>query len=126
MLSAHCAILLKGGHHPEKIGIDTLYKEIIRFTKIIAHRKHGSGCVLSSAIVSNLALGNDLRTACYLAKDYIETYLQSNPTKWDTIMYKKLQYISQGNTVEAQLYNIQKTLDSGCDWIQLRFKTKTP
>jgi hydroxymethylpyrimidine/phosphomethylpyrimidine kinase len=42
--------------------------------------KHGSGCVLSSAIVSNLA-GNDLRTACYLAKDYIETYLQSDPTK---------------------------------------------
>jgi thiamine-phosphate pyrophosphorylase len=41
-------------------------------------------------------------------------------------MYKKLQYISQGNTVEAQLYNIQKALDSGCDWIQLRFKTKTP
>jgi thiamine-phosphate pyrophosphorylase len=39
-------------------------------------------------------------------------------------MYKKLQYISQGNTVEAQLYNIQKALDSGCDWIQLRFKTK--
>jgi thiamine-phosphate pyrophosphorylase len=39
-------------------------------------------------------------------------------------MYKKLQYISQGNTVEAQLYS--KALDSGCDWIQLRFKTKTP
>ena len=39
-------------------------------------------------------------------------------------MYKKLQYISQGNTIEAQLYNIQKALDSGCDWIQLRFKTK--
>jgi thiamine-phosphate pyrophosphorylase len=39
-------------------------------------------------------------------------------------MYKKLQYISQGNTIEAQLYNIQKVLDSGCDWIQLRFKTR--
>jgi hydroxymethylpyrimidine/phosphomethylpyrimidine kinase len=80
MLSAYCAILLKGGHHPEKIGRYFIYKkEIILFTqKIIAH---GSGCVLSSAIVSNLALGNDLRTACYLAKDYIETYLQSNPTK---------------------------------------------
>lgn len=39
-------------------------------------------------------------------------------------MYKKLQYISQGNTVESQLCNIQKALDSGCEWIQLRFKTK--
>jgi hydroxymethylpyrimidine/phosphomethylpyrimidine kinase len=58
MLSAHCAILLKGGHHPEKL-VSILYiqKEIIPFyQKIIAHRKHGSGCVLSSAIVSNLAL----------------------------------------------------------------------
>jgi hydroxymethylpyrimidine/phosphomethylpyrimidine kinase len=79
MLSAYCAILLKGGHHPEKL-VSILYiqkRDHPVFTqKIIAH-KHGSGCVLSSAIVSNLALGNDLRTACYLAKDYIETYLQS-------------------------------------------------
>lgn len=39
-------------------------------------------------------------------------------------MYNKLQYISQGNTVEKQLNNIQKALDNGCTWIQLRFKTK--
>lgn len=37
-------------------------------------------------------------------------------------MYSKLQYISQGNTIEAQLYHIHQALDSGCDWIQLRFK----
>ncbi|TDE46999.1 thiamine phosphate synthase [Flavobacterium rhamnosiphilum] len=37
-------------------------------------------------------------------------------------MYNKLQYISQGNTVEEQLYNIHKALDNGCDWIQMRFK----
>jgi hydroxymethylpyrimidine/phosphomethylpyrimidine kinase len=58
MLSAYCAILLKGGHHPEKL-VSILYikKRSSCFTqKIIAHRKHGSGCVLSSAIVSNLAL----------------------------------------------------------------------
>jgi hydroxymethylpyrimidine/phosphomethylpyrimidine kinase len=57
-----------------KIGIDTYIKKRDHpfLPKIIAHRKNGSGCVLSSAIVSNLALGNDLRTACYLAKDYIK------------------------------------------------------
>lgn len=38
-------------------------------------------------------------------------------------MYNKLQYISQGDTVKDQLYNIHKALDNGCDWIQLRFKT---
>lgn len=37
-------------------------------------------------------------------------------------MFSKLQYISQGTTVEEQLYNIHQALDNGCDWIQLRFK----
>ena len=37
-------------------------------------------------------------------------------------MFSKLQYISQGNTVEEQHYNIHQALDYGCDWIQLRFK----
>ena len=36
-------------------------------------------------------------------------------------MYK-LQYISQGDTQEEQLNNIQKALEFGCRWIQLRFK----
>jgi len=37
-------------------------------------------------------------------------------------MYNKLQYISQGESVEEQLYNIHQALDNGCDWIQMRFK----
>jgi thiamine-phosphate pyrophosphorylase len=37
-------------------------------------------------------------------------------------MYNKLQYISQGTTVEDQLHNINNALDHGCDWVQLRFK----
>jgi thiamine-phosphate pyrophosphorylase len=37
-------------------------------------------------------------------------------------MYNKLQYISQGDTVQEQLSNIRKALDNGCQWIQLRFK----
>ncbi|WP_456313016.1 thiamine phosphate synthase [Pseudomonas shirazensis] len=40
-------------------------------------------------------------------------------------MYNKLQYISQGNTIEEQLYNIHHALDAGCDWIQMRFKNQT-
>lgn len=40
-------------------------------------------------------------------------------------MYHKLQYISQGNTIEEQLYNIHAALDAGCDWVQLRFKNQT-
>lgn len=37
-------------------------------------------------------------------------------------MSNKLQYISQGATIEDQLYNIHQALDHGCDWIQMRFK----
>ncbi|WP_163408806.1 thiamine phosphate synthase [Flavobacterium ajazii] len=40
-------------------------------------------------------------------------------------MFNKLQYISQGETVEKQLYNIHQALDAGCDWIQMRFKNQT-
>ena len=37
-------------------------------------------------------------------------------------MHNKLQYISQGNTIEEQLSNIKNILDNGCQWVQLRFK----
>ena len=41
-------------------------------------------------------------------------------------MFNKLQYISQGNSVQEQLHNIQKALDNGCLWIQVRFKNQNP
>jgi thiamine-phosphate pyrophosphorylase len=37
-------------------------------------------------------------------------------------MLSKLQYISQGSTGKEQLHNIQKALNGGCKWIQLRWK----
>lgn len=40
-------------------------------------------------------------------------------------MFNRLQYISQGKTVEEQLYTIHQALDHGCDWIQMRFKNAT-
>lgn len=40
-------------------------------------------------------------------------------------MFNKLQYISQGETIEKQLQNIHQTLDAGCNWIQMRFKNQT-
>lgn len=35
---------------------------------------------------------------------------------------KRLQYISQGNTKQEQESNIQKTLDHGVKWVQVRWK----
>jgi hydroxymethylpyrimidine/phosphomethylpyrimidine kinase len=49
MLSAYCAILLKGGHHPEKIGIDTLYtkKEIPFYPKSsLTEKNMVQGCFI--------------------------------------------------------------------------------
>ncbi|MBE8725473.1 thiamine phosphate synthase [Flavobacterium hungaricum] len=40
-------------------------------------------------------------------------------------MYNKLQYISQGETIEEQLRNIHQALDAGCNWVQMRFKNQT-
>lgn len=84
-LSKYCAVLLKGGHNPNEIGTDFLHvkNQFFRLSpKIIKlNQKHGSGCVLSAAITSNLALGQELLTACKNAKSYTENFLLSNPTQ---------------------------------------------
>ena len=81
-LSKYCNVLLKGGHNKEEPGVDYLFMknkiEKIEPTEKNIFSKHGSGCVLSSAIAANLALGNDLITSCRNAKKYAEQFLSSN------------------------------------------------
>ncbi len=83
-LAAYCNVLLKGGHNDEETGVDYLYtKNEVRkldATTTEVSPKHGSGCVLSSAITANLALGFDLVSACTRSKKYIEQFLNSNNT----------------------------------------------
>ena len=83
-ISAHCNVLLKGGHNDEEKGVDYLYtnSSITKFVSgnLNVSAKHGSGCVLSAAITANLALGFDLQIACTNAKKYIEQFLSSNKT----------------------------------------------
>ena len=76
------AILLKGGHNEAALGTDYLFQknsvtELLP-SNINFQPKHGSGCVLSSAIAANLALGHNLKSACLEAKIYIEKYLSSS------------------------------------------------
>lgn len=76
------AILIKGGHRQSDIGLDVLYHKGNSYsfhakTKKV-YDKHGSGCVLSSAIACYLAKGLELRVACEKAKRYIEQFLNSN------------------------------------------------
>lgn len=74
-------ILLKGGHHAEHLGVDLLFtnQEVKRFmpSETLVYPKHGSGCVLSAAITSYLALGFCLTESCELAKTYTEQFLNS-------------------------------------------------
>ncbi|MGV3586068.1 MAG: hydroxymethylpyrimidine/phosphomethylpyrimidine kinase [Adhaeribacter sp.] len=82
-LSATCAVLLKGGHHPAALGTDYLFQNghVLAFKPGSADvfPKHGSGCVLSAAIAANLALGHALPEACRRAKKYTESFLSSSP-----------------------------------------------
>ena len=80
-LSQHCAVLLKGGHRTDGGSVDVLFyddgQESFNSERI-DNDKHGTGCVLSSAILANLAMGNGLRDACRKAKQYINKFLESN------------------------------------------------
>jgi len=81
-LSSHTRILLKGGHNEDQTATDYLWEagNSTRFDSSTRsdYGKHGSGCILSSAIAANLAGGDDLFTSCAAAKRYIEKILNSN------------------------------------------------
>ena len=84
-LAENCHVLLKGGHSEKEKGRDHLFengKQWAFATKVIADfDKHGTGCVLSSAIAANLAKGNSLRTSCLRSKKYVSRFLQTNKTR---------------------------------------------
>lgn len=79
-------IFLKGGHRTDnKRYYDYLYSKegsIYHFKpkKISKYLKHGSGCVISSSICTNLAVGFSLIQSCLKAKRYTENFLNSNKT----------------------------------------------
>lgn len=77
-----CNIYLKGGHSEKAQGVDYLYneREKTSFSADIpvVYPKHGSGCVLSSAITASLAMGHNLHDACRMGKNYTERFLSSH------------------------------------------------
>ncbi|XCF06456.1 hydroxymethylpyrimidine/phosphomethylpyrimidine kinase [Tamlana crocina] len=82
-ISTKTQIYLKGGHRTDKPGWDALYHSKIVKINIPpsvekVSEKHGSGCVLSSALASNLALEIPLEDAAQHAKYYTEQFLNSN------------------------------------------------
>ena len=80
-----CNVVIKGGHSSfaVKKSMDYLYlpdkKEGIWLEgeRLDNPNTHGTGCTLSSAIASNLALGYDLEEAVRKAKEYLEKCIRA-------------------------------------------------
>lgn len=76
-------LYLKGGHASSR-GKDVLYTKgtVYPFNPRIqtSRDKHGTGCVLSAALLAHLALDYPVVKACLRSKRYLERFLVSNPT----------------------------------------------
>jgi hydroxymethylpyrimidine/phosphomethylpyrimidine kinase len=76
------AVLVKGGHLQGEVVSDLLAlpdgeRIWMRDTRIHTPNTHGTGCTLSSAIASYLALGQDLQQAVQSARAYIRGALKA-------------------------------------------------
>jgi hydroxymethylpyrimidine/phosphomethylpyrimidine kinase len=76
------AVLLKGGHLPGDTVIDLLVtaeggKHWMQAPRIQSANTHGTGCTLSSAIASGLALGMPLLEAVEMARAYVRAALSA-------------------------------------------------
>lgn len=99
-------VLVKGGHL-ENDAVDVLFdgKEIKLFKghRINTKNTHGTGCTLSSAIASNIALGYSVEDAVKNAKEYINVAIEHSldigkgvgPTNHFYTLYKKAGMINE-------------------------------
>jgi hydroxymethylpyrimidine/phosphomethylpyrimidine kinase len=76
------AVLIKGGHLPGDTVSDLLHTRggqplWLRAPRIASGNTHGTGCTLSSAIASHLALGGDLVQAVTRARAFIRGALEA-------------------------------------------------
>ena len=73
-------VLVKGGHQKEEVARDLLYdgQEFIEFTaaRVDTTDTHGTGCTLSAAIASNLAVGYSVVEAVERSKEFITTAIR--------------------------------------------------
>lgn len=81
-IANYCNVYLKGGHNVETPATDMVWinkkLDILHPKAVTELSKHGTGCVLSSALTAYLALGNSKHKACELAKEYTYQFLISN------------------------------------------------
>lgn len=133
-------ILWKGGHNAETLASDRLITGDKVYTFSVTRGtsgKHGTGCVLSSAIASYLTLGYPLPEACRHGQRYVSDFIGSNDTNLGMHHQVKatgiavdlaripLQYITdykEGVSIPEQ---VEAVCRGGCRWVQLRMKEAT-
>lgn len=75
-------VLIKGGHLPDS-PCDVLVGEsgdsFLEGDRIVSSNLHGTGCTLSSAIASQLVLGESMQSACEKSKRWIEQAIRLAP-----------------------------------------------
>jgi len=76
------AVLVKGGHLAGETVSDLLFARggqpvWLRAPRVATANTHGTGCTLSSAIASQLALGADLAEAVVHARDFVRGALEA-------------------------------------------------
>ena len=130
-------ILWKGGHNDGALASDRLVTpdKVYTFSVTRArHGKHGTGCVLSSAIASYLTLGYPLPDACRLGQHYVAGFIRSNDTNLgmhnrvestapEIDLYRiPLQYITDHKEGVSIPEQVEAVCKGGCRWVQLRMK----
>jgi len=75
-------VLVKGGHRKTKYMEDVLINrreiKIFKNKKIKTRNTHGTGCTLSSAIITFLSCGKPLKKSCELGIKYVNNAIGSN------------------------------------------------
>ncbi len=152
ILSFGCnSVLIKGGHLMGNNKQDNLYMKdtsgelfVHSFpgVEIATSNTHGTGCTLSSAISSYLALGYDMIDSIAKAKDYVTNALLAGadvyigeghgavnhlfkPITMNKRKYSaniKFQYITHYNEKYDYVSGAEQAMKGGCRWIQLRMK----
>lgn len=82
VVGSFCPVLLKGGHAEGEWSTDVLLEDgrrhVFSAPRLPHGAKHGSGCVLSAAVLAGLAKGESLPKACRTGKHYVGAFLASN------------------------------------------------
>ncbi|MEG0795250.1 MAG: thiamine phosphate synthase [Odoribacter sp.] len=134
-------ILWKGGHNGGRIASDCLITADTTDTFSVersVYSKHGTGCVLSSALTSALSQGATLPEACNKAQLYVSRLINSNDSllgyhsigeymenSKPSPLTLNLQYITAPKENMTLCEQAEAVCKGGIRWVQLRMKEAT-